>query len=129
MKSVSWKNAPRVIVVVVVLLAAALRQDWIPDRALYTRLSALIRGESAHPRDHCYPDILRGKKNEKSGESAVYIRRGMSEYGRVGEQGDVLGGFHSVGTDTLGQYARNSATRLSDPHDLTYTEGTTTLQR
>lgn len=79
MKSVSWKNAPRVIVVVVILLAAALRQDWIPDRALYTRLSALIRRESAHPRDHCYPDILRGKKNEKSGESAVYIRRGMSD--------------------------------------------------
>lgn len=24
---------------------------------------------------------------------------------------------------------RNSATRLSDPHDLTYTEGTTALQR
>lgn len=68
MKSVSWKNAVHIVVVVVVLvlLAAALRQDRIPDRALYTRLSALIRGESARPRDHCYPDIsAREEKREE----------------------------------------------------------------
>lgn len=106
------------------MVLLALRQDWLPDRALYTRLSALIRGESARPRDHCYPDILRGKKKiEKSGESAVYIRRGMrKKKGRTGGM---------CWVDSTAWYPRairrNSATRLSDPHDLTHTEGATAL--
>lgn len=41
-------------------------KTWSPDTALYMRLSALIRRESARSHDHCYPDVL--AKEEKREE-------------------------------------------------------------
>lgn len=115
MRSVSWKNAVHVVVL--------LCQDCIPDRALYTRPSALIRGESARPRDHCYPDVLRGSGKTRRAKNLLFTY----EKGRDGGEGGVCR------VDSTAWYPRaihrNSATRLSDPHDLTYTEDATVLQR
>lgn len=95
-------------------------KTWIPDTALYMRLSALIRGESTRPRDHCYPDVL--AREEKREEW-----RTCRLHPHIGEKGEKMGGR---GVDSTTWYLqgtrRNSATRLSDPHDLTHTQDATT---
>lgn len=102
-------------------------KTWIPDTALYTRLSALIRGESARPRDHCYPDVLaREEKREEWRTCRLHPYEGKRGGGGEGEDRRMWGRLHVVGTRYLQRTRRNSATRLSDPHDLTHTEDATT---
>lgn len=89
---------------------------------LYTGLSAPIRGESARPRDHCYPDVP-AREEKREGWRTCRL------HPYVGEKEEGGGGKRTWGRlyvpRAIGETHRNSATRLSDPRDLTRTEDAT----
>jgi len=99
-------------------------KTWISDTALYTRLSALIRAESAH---HCYPDV-RTKEEKREEWRTCRLHPYVGKRGRRGRTRRMWGKLH-VGTRYLQRTRCNSATSLSDPHDLTHTEDATTRRR